>query len=452
MKYILTLLSILLLQSCGNTYPLSNQKKRIVPPIIIEEPLTCGDFNADNHGSELPCVCSPQYFLSLDTKDCIDKNVFPKFYITIENNNPLLKETYQNAILSIDANQVDTSWSAEIPTKIKGRGNSTWEFPKKPFRLKLGSAASILGLPKHKDWVLLANWSDKTLLRVMLANEMGKRLKMDYSPRYRVVEVYINNSYRGAFLLTEQLKIDENRINISDADITGGYLLELDQYRDGDVVIESNKRIPFVLKDPDDPSLERVNYINDYVNHLEDVLFSNNFTDEVTGYSSLIDVDSFSKWYLINEILKNSDAANFSSIYYHKSAGEKLKMGPIWDFDTSSGNNNYTDAEFPDGWWIRERGVWFNRLFDDPEFEENIKNMYNNLHLVGLDKRSIMKFIDQKARALEFIQRRNFTKWGTMGIYVWPNPIVFGTYQEEVDYMKDWLSQRMDWIEGEFSY
>lgn len=166
----------------------------------------------------------------------------------------------------------------------------------------------------------------------------------------------------------------------------------------------------------------------------------------------MIDVDSFVDWFLINEILKNSDAGNWSSVYYHKSDNEKLKMGPIWDFDTAIGNNNYTLAEKTEGWWIRTQGIWFNRLFDAPNFEQKVVQRWKELPDLGLDLSNIIKFINQKQYAMELTQERNFLKWDILNIYVWTNPVVSGSYSGEIDYLKSWISTRMNWIKNELEY
>lgn len=414
------------------------------------EPITyCPDFNALNTKENLPCVCPDDYLLSLDTMECLEKDKFVHFNIVIENNDPIDRNVYRNATINIQADEVHSPWTKTLNGQIRGRGNSTWEFPKKPFRIKFSSKESLLGLPKDKDWVFLANYSDKTLLRTVLAFEIGKRMKMEYTPRYKIVNVSINGKFVGNYVMTEHVKKATDRINIVKEDITGGYLLELDQYRDGDYVIETNNGIPFVIKEPSSLSGDELNYISSYMQEIENVLESPNFNDPVFGYESLIDTDSFIKWYLVNEIMKNSDAANYSSIYYYKSSYEKLKMGPIWDFDTSAGNNNYTDAEYPEGWWIREKGKWFSKLFNDYKFENKVKLEWKKIQTMGLSKNDLLTFIDKKAEALKNTQVDNFNKWDILNIYVWPNPIVTGSYEGEVSYLKEWISTRMDWIKSE---
>src|SRR5690606_9261219 len=142
------------------------------------------------------------------------------------------------------------------------------------------------------------------------------------------------------YLLTEQVKISKDRVNAIDSDITGGYLIELDRNPnvDPEDYYFNIYDTPYNLKEPEETSNERKEYIENYMKDAFDALYSSNFKDINLGYQKYIDVDSFIDWYLVNEILKNADAANYSSIFFHKSAGQKLKMGPLWDFDLAIGN------------------------------------------------------------------------------------------------------------------
>lgn len=410
----------------------------------------CLDFNSENVNQQLPCVCSEEFILSHTTKECLPTQFVSKLFVNIPNNAPIIKDTYQNATLTISSYDNNPSWSKQVPMRIRGRGNSTWEFPKKPYRIKLNNNEKLLGFPSNKDWVLLANYSDKSLIRTSLAFEMGKRLKMDWTPRYKNIELVFNGVEVGSYIFTEQIEVDEDRVNVESDDITGGYLIELDQRKDGDFLFETERDIPFTIKDPDPPSLDEQNYISNYFQTIESTLFSSDFNNPTTGYSSLIDEKSFIDWYLVNEILKNSDSANFSSIYYHKKSGEKLKMGPLWDFDIAAGNNNTTDAESPYGWWIRTESVWFSRLFEDPAFEEKVKIRWKELNSIGLGLDSIIDFIDKKAYSLGLVQERNFSKWEILDVYVWPNAVVTGSYEGEVSYLKYWITERMRWMDQQY--
>ena len=162
------------------------------------------------------------------------------------------------------------------------------------------------------------------------------------------------------------------------------------------------------------------------------------------GYAEYIDIDSFVDWYLISEITKNVDSMFFSSMFLNVMPGEKIKMGPLWDFDLSFGNVDYADSRYAEGWWVKYH-PWYERLFQDPDFVERVKVRFayfrDNQEFI-LDK------IDAYAQQLQWAQQENDNKWQTLGTYVWPNPVFFDTYQEEVDHMKAWYVDRMTWLDN----
>ena len=162
------------------------------------------------------------------------------------------------------------------------------------------------------------------------------------------------------------------------------------------------------------------------------------------GYAEYIDVDSFVDWFLISEITKNVDSMFFSSMFLNVMPGEKIKMGPLWDFDLSFGNVDYADSRYAEGWWVKYH-PWYERLFQDPAFVEEVKVRF--AFFKG-NQDFILNKIDAYAEQLQWAQQENNDKWQTIGQYVWPNPVVFDTYQEEVDHMKEWYVNRMNWLDS----
>jgi hypothetical protein len=281
------------------------------------------------------------------------------------------------------------------------------------------------------------------MLRNTISFEMGYLSNLDWTPRSTFAEVYINNEYNGTYNITEKVEEGSNRVNIGD----NGFLLEIDQLdrQDADDVYFYTNKFLVAIKEPNlDRDDDQFNYIKGHINEFEAALLASDFTDPVNGYAKYIDVDSFVDWYLINEITKNVDSKDFSSIYFHLVPGEKIKMGPLWDFDLSFGNVDYADSRYAQGFWVKDN-PWIARLFTDKLFVEKVKTRFayfkNNQKLI-LDK------IDVYADKLNLAQQENDDKWQTLGKYVWPNPLVFDTYNEEVTHLKTWYSQRMTWLEG----
>ncbi|MDG1948353.1 MAG: CotH kinase family protein, partial [SAR86 cluster bacterium] len=275
----------------------------------------------------------------------------------------------------------------ESPMKIRGRGNSTWEFPKKPFQMKLDDKAEFLGMPNDKKWLFLAEYADKTMLRNKIAYEMGYISNLDWTPQARFAEVFINGEYNGTYNVTQKVEESNNRVALGDT----GYLLELDQLERldfDDVYFESTATDKFIVNIKE-PSLEydseQYSYIVNLIGDFESALFGANFTSESNGYRQYIDIDSFVDWFLISEITKNVDSMFFSSIYLNVIPGGQIKMGPLWDFDLAFGNVDYADSRYPEGWWVKYN-PWYERLFQDPYFVAKIKERFeyfnNNQDLI----------------------------------------------------------------------
>lgn len=366
----------------------------------------------------------------------------PVMNIYIENDAEVTSkddELNANIEISDPTGQYDFPLSA---VKIKGRGNSTWGMPKKPYRLKFDKKTQLFGESKGKQWVLLANYADKTSLRTSTAFYMGELSNLDWTPCSHFVELFINKRYRGTYQLTEQLKIAEDRVNVTD----NGYLLEVDQLSrlDPDDVYFTTNRLLLNIKDPDvEMDSERYNWIKNYVTTAEEALYGDEFLSEESGYKQYIDLESFVDWYLINEITKNNDAIFFSSCYMNIAPDGKLKMGPLWDFDIALGNVDYNGNQSPDGFWIRGAS-WISRMFEDPAFVAKVRERFDNFNA---QLSSVYSHINAKATYLKYAAVENNNLWGTFYTYTWPNYAIWGAYQNEVEYMKQFLSHRMAWLD-----
>jgi hypothetical protein len=356
------------------------------------------------------------------------------------------------------AGSTDVAYSGTM--QIRGHGTSTWLLPKKPYKVKLDTKASLLGMPAGSTWILLANYDDKSLLRNQVAFEASRRLGMAWTPNSRFVELFVNGQYEGNYQLTEEIKINKNRVNIPELDdtdisgksLTGGYLLEVDTRGDpDDILFTTSRGVIFDLHDPDPAAPQQLTYIENYMQQTEDVLYSSKFTDPATGYLQYLDRDSFIDWYLVNELFKNNDAAFWSSCWLYKDRSGKLFMGPVWDFDIGAGNVNYNGNNDPTGWWLRSNPQvytqWTERLFDDPAFAAAVAARWKQVKATQFD--SLSAYIDQNAAALSLSQQNNFKRWIILGAYVTPNAEVAGSYQGEVDYLKSWLTQRIAWMDSQ---
>lgn len=366
----------------------------------------------------------------------------PIIYLNTNGTSIDSKEDYVNGTVSVYGGLAFHDLSAS-KMKIRGRGNSTWFLhPKKPFQLKFDDKTEMLGMAKDKKWLFLAEYSDKTMLRNTIAFEMGYISNLDWTPLSTFAEVFINNSYNGTYNISQKVEESDHRLQLGDS----GYLLEIDQIErlDEDDVYFYTDAFLINIKEPEleKNSLE-YNYVKEYINEFERVLFSSSFKTNNTGYINYIDLDSFIDWYLISEITKNVDSKHFSSIYLNLLPGEKIKMGPLWDFDLAFGNVDYADSQFTAGFWVKNH-PWYNRLFQDDSFVSKVKKRFSYFKS---NENFILDKIDSHAEHLKWAQKENDEKWKTIGTYVWPNPVVYDSYNEEVDHLKKWYSERMNWLE-----
>ncbi|WNM72600.1 hypothetical protein SEA_BOMBITAS_39 [Mycobacterium phage Bombitas] len=340
--------------------------------------------------------------------------------------------------------------------EIRGRGNSTWEMPKKPWRVRLDSAAELLGMPESRHWALLANYIDRSAARNAIAMTIGARLSgLDWTPRYRYVEVVLNGVYEGLYQLMELVQFDPNRVNAEPANgtsglgLTGAYLLEIDGYRDADVVIDTvHDDLPIIMDDPDGATAEQVAYITDWLENFETVLYDDEeWLDPDTGYKTLIDLDSFVDWYLVNELLVSIDAGFETSVKLYKTRDTddtpgKLFLGPMWDYDQSMGRAGNTTFSH-EGWWLLETtqpasgtpypgATWIVRMMEDPDF----------LDALGVRWPQIVALLDDLD---EMVTRtmRHIALARVNDQVIWSSG---GTWSANAAEIVDWLEDRMEWI------
>lgn len=376
----------------------------------------------------------------------------PMMYITTDGRQEVTsKETYIGASLVLREDVRTRGAGAVLETRvnIKGRGNSSWQFAKKPFRLKFDEKVEMLDMPKDKSWVLIPNYNDKSMLRNSLAFYMSSISNIDYTPESHFIDLVFNDKYWGTYLLCDKLKIGKHRVNVKD----DGFLVEIDSRAPG----EADSRyfdVPHIenvvnIKEPDvEVNDERFVYIRDYVRKADEVLFGSNFKDPTTGWQAYLDMDSFVDWYLIQEIGKNLDGNFDTSCYMNLARGGKLKMGPMWDMDIAFGNIaqvNQTCYD-PTGFHIKNE-QWYSRLFQDPVFVARVKERFNYFY-ASLD--NILANVNADAQYIKYSAQENDNVWHLLNVKTWSNYDIWGSYQNEVQGLKNWLVTRMEWLKTQF--
>lgn len=375
----------------------------------------------------------------------------PIVWIETQDRQPIVSKTdYIGASFKLEEG-VRTRSAGDIvkaSVNIRGRGNSSWtQTPKKSYRLKFDEKVSLFDLPQDKSWVLLANSFDKTMIRNHLAFCLGKWSQLEYTPNFKYVDLMLNGSYMGTYMLGENLKISKNRVNVGD----DGFLIEVDERAPSEGEPHfwtEHLSQPINIKDPDvEAGDDNFNYIKDYVLEAEHALFSDNFMDENNGWKKYMDMDSFVDWYIIHEIARNYDALFlYTSCYLNLKRGGKLKMGPIWDFDVTFGNNT-NPLLFPIEGLANDNSSWFYRLLQDPNFKHQVKNRYEYFYE---RKDDILREINESSVYLRYTIEENDNKWGVLFNAGFANHDVWGNYMNEVQCLKEWLNKRMDWLKSEF--
>ena len=358
-----------------------------------------------------------------------------------------------------------TSLLSKKDTECKGRGNASWNFPKKPMRLKFPKKQTVLpdAPAKCKKWTLINNYGDKSLMRNKIAFHMSRGIGLSYTPYCQFVDLIFNGEYQGCYQLCDQVEVNPGRVEITEMTpddiegeaLTGGYFIEIDAYANQEASwFESLRGIPVTIKSPDDDEItpEQSAYIKDYFNKFETAVFTYWFTSETTGYRKYLNLDSFLQYFIVGELDGNTDY--FWSIYMSKERGEeKFVVGPVWDVDLGFDNDyrtypiaNKTDFIYRSGGSVASSAV--KRLADriliaDAKSRERLKYLWSDARVNRhYNPTYYCKLVDRYAEQLAQSQELNFKRWNILGESVHMNPAVSGSYEGEVQRVKDYLNER----------
>ena len=333
-------------------------------------------------------------------------------------------------------------WGEHIPESevmdltIRGRGNTSWGMPKKSYKIEFTQKQEMLGMPKERDWALIANYADKTLIRNHLIYQLSKDLNAPYSPRNQFVELYINNEYLGIYQLTETIKVCSSRINPSNKN--NFFLIEFDKdVSDSTNIVTSQMGKLFTIHYPKNVSEDRLEWISTYLNQFENFLQNK----DATSYSDWLVLDDYIRHYWLQEFSNNLDGDFNRSVYFTITNGKMISMGPIWDFDLSFGN--YVTSY--DTWRIRE-SYWNKLLFSDTAFLNQVNQFWIMNHAFF---ESVLDSIDDYKSLLEKASKNNFKRWDILKKTTdWWKPQSYDSYDAAVDDLKNWITQRILWIDS----
>jgi hypothetical protein len=360
------------------------------------------------------------------------------------------------------------------------RGSSSTMFDKNNYGIELWKTAeddtafSLLGMPAESDWILHGPYSDKALIRNYLAYALARDMG-HYASRTRFCELFLNNQYRGVYVLMERIKRDSARVDIAKLQptdvtgdqLTGGYIVKIDRsagdYTDGWFspylgTGDGGSGPFFAYSYPQRDKIAPIQktYIKNKITAFEDALHGNQYLDPYVGYKTFIDVSSFVDYFIMVELSKNTDGYRLSTFLHKDRDGKdpRLHMGPIWDYDLAFGNANYYDAFNTYGWnytFVSDgwgTPFWWSKMLTDPYFLNMLYCRWHEFRQGVLSDESIMARIDSATTVIGDAADRNFVQWPILGVWVWPNYYVGYTYEQEISYMKTWITDRAAWLDA----
>ena len=382
-----------------------------------------------------------------------EQMVVPVVILNVEDGKNIeSKDEYLNVEVTIYEGE---NMTLSATGRAKGRGNATWSYEKKPYKIKFDEKQSPCGFAANKDWVLLAEYCDKSLMRSAYMFELARTVGLPYPQNYRHVQLYLNNQYVGLYLLTDQVEKKSNRVDIED----DGFLFENDNYYFMEPLQfqTTHRQYWYTFKHPDAEDGEIVkgddnyNYISGFMNDFEAALYGDNFKDPEIGYRKYIDVECFAKWFLVQELIANLEPNMY---YVLPTRGAKLQIAPVWDAEWSMGLAYRPDEVT--GWVLppqqpdRYQAIWsqwkyFGRMFEDDYFVSVVQAEWEKL------KPLLPAFQSKVAQVAENIrdeQITNFGKWQILGKYISVGLINFSTWDEELNYVKQFFADRITWLDS----
>ena len=380
---------------------------------------------------------------------------------------------------------------------LRYRGNSSYNMSdKKPYAFRTlaqpmqegvemdKKKVEILGMGKDNKWALLAPYSDKSMIRDMLGFQIV-RPWMEYVPDGRYCELFLDGTYYGVFILTEVVSKGKHRLNLDDPGeegdaLTGGYIMEVDNNDDMYYLSKhhpvdrsgkpyNDRYIMFQYKSPDykDLTTAQMKYIQSAIDSMEAAFASPNFKDPEVGYRKYIDVENFIDYQLVQELSHNVDAYRLSGKFYKQrdSIDPRFKM-VVWDLNLGFGNCSYNQGYFTNTWvyWLNpilyQNGdyymipFWWYQLRSDKNYINQRKQRWIEWRENNVRMDRLMATVDSLANEVTRggAEERNSRAWPRWGKYVWPNKYVASSYEDEINYLKEWLTARIEWLDASAGY
>jgi hypothetical protein len=362
----------------------------------------------------------------------------------------------------------------EGPIGIEIHGSSSTGYPKLGYRFECrdddstdGNCA-LVGLPEGSDWVLSAPYADKTYLRNALGYRLGRAAAADrgaWEPSTRFVELFLDGQYVGIYVLVERVSQERARLDFpdttdpEDGSVDGGFLVKVDQHRSAG--FDTARGTPIDWSEPKSGEVTEAEaaYLLDWFDRAETALLADGWDDPTTGYPAWLDVDGWVDHWLVNELANNIDAYRLSAyLWADGPPGQHLlHAGPLWDFDRAFGNVNYCYTWQTEGWvydaldacgYAYQYPFWWERLREDPAFLDRLATRWAELRAGAFSDDALVAALAEMQAEVAEAERRDHARWPVVGVWVDPNWYVGATWQEDVDWLRDWTLARAAWMDA----
>ncbi|WP_322919804.1 CotH kinase family protein [Nocardioides renjunii] len=324
-------------------------------------------------------------------------------------------------------------------TEVRGRGNSTWSWAKKPYKLKLEDDAALVGTEAFDEWVLLAGYGDRSALRTAAAFAVAAQTRLAWTPRFRFVDVVLDGQSQGLYMLTEQVEEGSGRVDLPD----DGFLLEFNKryLRDGEPGFRTRRGSSIAFKDPDEVTKQQRRTVRRGVTRFEKILYGPSFADPERGYAAHVNVKKLIDWYLVEELFANQDSNFQSSVHMSWVPGRRFVFGPVWDFDLSAGTK-WKASSSPEAWYTRTGQHWVARMLQDPSFSRRVKSRWARLRPAV---EQVVAQLPAAGESLGEVADVDWERWHADGADLeWTRHAP--TRRGEVAFLGEWLTKRVRWL------
>lgn len=371
------------------------------------------------------------------------------------------KETYVGGSLSIDCSGAKEYFGFNLDEQrlsVKGRGNASWNYTdKKAYRLKFDEKVGILGLNPDKDWVLVSNYFDKSLVRNALAHKMADCLEnLYYNPTHIMVDLFINGEYRGVYSIADKIETSKQKIDLGNPESDDlGFLIEIGwNFNEVNVYgkdyFDTNTIVRLFVKEPEITSAynSQMKYIMDYVKKADAAIVKGE------GYEEYLDINALVDWFILAELTNNTEMAFYRSCYMYKPEGGKLILGPVWDFDMAFGNHR-GDIKGYDGWATAEatysyvNDTWTTYLIKDDDFMKLVKERWNEKRDLLLNTANTV--LNELYEKVSPSADENFKLWDIMDEQIGEGNVdyrKYNTYELQIEYIREFITARANWIDA----